>query len=128
VINNQALNGTGVTTDITGAARNATPDPGVYEFSPPLADAAMTDFILPSIPHCAATLDVKFELTNAGGDPLNTVTINWTVNGVPQSVVNWTGPTLAPGLSTIVTLGTIPISSNTLYDFTATTSYLHRFS
>ena len=121
VINNQAWNGTGITTDITGATRSATPDPGAYEFSPPSADAAITDFILPTIPHCASTLAVQFELTNAGGDPLNSVTINWTVNGVPQPVVNWTG-TLAPGLSTNVTLGTIPVSSNILYNFTATSS------
>jgi len=122
VINNQAVTGTGITTDITGAPRGAAPDPGAYEFAPPSADAAITDYVLPAIPHCAATLDVRFELTNAGADPLNTVTINWTVNGVAQAPVNWAGPPLASGNSTIVTLGTIPVAPATLYDFTATTS------
>lgn len=122
VINNQAATGTGITTDITGAARGAAPDPGAYEFAPPSADAAITDYVLPPLPHCAATLDVRFELTNAGADPLNSVTINWTVNGVAQAPVNWTGPPLASGNSTIVTLGTIPVSPATLYDFTATSS------
>ncbi|MBP6286654.1 MAG: right-handed parallel beta-helix repeat-containing protein [Ferruginibacter sp.] len=122
VINNQALPGTGITTDITGATRSATPDPGAYEFTPPSGDAAITNFILPPIPHCANTLAVQFELTNAGGDPLNSVTINWTVNGVPQAAVNWTGPTVPPGASTIVTLGTIPVTGATIYNFTATSS------
>ncbi|MBK7559354.1 MAG: right-handed parallel beta-helix repeat-containing protein [Chitinophagaceae bacterium] len=122
VINNQAVTGTGITTDITGAARGAAPDPGAYEFSPPSGDAAMTGFILPPIPHCANTLDVQFELTNAGGDPLNSVTINWTVNGVPQTSVNWTGPSLPPGLSTIVTLGTVPVTGSNMYNFSATSS------
>jgi len=122
VINNQALAGTGVTTDITNATRSATPDPGAYEFSPPSGDASITDFILPPIPHCANTLSVQFELTNAGGDPLNSVTINWTVNGVPQPVVNWNGPTLPSGLSTVVTLGTVPVTGSNVYNFSATTS------
>lgn len=121
VINNQALAGLGVPTDITGANRAATPDPGAYEFDPPVGDAAITDFILPPIPHCANTLDVKFELTNAGGNTLNSVDINWSVNGVPQTVVNWTG-SLAPGLSTVVTLGTVPVTGNNIYNFTATSS------
>ncbi|MBK7432944.1 MAG: right-handed parallel beta-helix repeat-containing protein [Chitinophagaceae bacterium] len=122
VINNQALPGTGITTDITNATRGAAPDPGAYEFSPPSGDASITDFILPPIPHCANTLSVQFELTNAGGDPLNTVTINWTVNGVPQPVVNWTGPSLPSGMSTVVTLGTVPVTGSNIYNFTATTS------
>ncbi|MFZ9388400.1 MAG: right-handed parallel beta-helix repeat-containing protein [Chitinophagaceae bacterium] len=122
VINNQAVTGTGITTDITGAPRGASPDPGAYEFAPPSADAAMTNYVLPPIPHCAATLDVKFILTNAGADPLNSVTINWTVNGVAQATVNWNGPPLASGNSTTVTLGTIPVSPATYYDFTATCS------
>lgn len=122
VINNQALTGTGVLVDITGATRGAAPDPGAYEFSPPTGDAAMTDFILPPVPHCPTTLDVQFQLTNAGADPLNSVIIDWTVNGVPQSPVNWTGPSLPSGASTTVTLGNVPVTGSTIYTFTATSS------
>ncbi len=80
MIANQGIAIPGITTDIVGTIRNNPPDPGAYEFIPPASDAGITDFILPTIPHCANTLDVQFELPNAGGDPLNTVTINWTVN------------------------------------------------
>lgn len=121
VINNQALPGLGITTDILGITRSATPDPGAYEFSPPTSDAAMTNYILPAIPHCATTLNVMFELTNAGADVLTSVFIDWTVNGVPQPTVNWVG-SLASGASAAVTLGNIPVSPNTVYNFSATSS------
>jgi hypothetical protein len=121
VINGQGTPIAGITTDILGTVRSNPPDPGAYEFSPPSGDAAITDYVLPALPHCASTLDVIFELTNAGGDPLTSVTINWTVNGVPQTPVNWTG-TLASGASTNVLLGNIPVAPATFYDFTATAS------
>jgi hypothetical protein len=122
VINGQGITIAGITTDILGTTRTSPPDPGAYEFAPPAGDAAITNFVSPPKPHCANTLDVQFELTNAGSDPLNTVTINWTVNGVPQTVVNWAGPTLASGASTVVTLGTVPVTGTNAYDFSATSS------
>jgi len=122
VINGQGVTIAGITTDIMGITRTIPPDPGAYEFDPPTGDAAITNYILPAIPLCAATLDVQFELTNSGGNTLNSVTINWTVNGVPQAPVNWSGPPLASGASTIVTLGNIPLAPATFYDFSATSS------
>ncbi len=122
VINGQGIAIAGITIDILGVTRSTPPDPGAYEFAPPAGDAAITAYVLPTLPHCGSTLDVQFRLTNAGADPLNTVTINWSVNGVPQPVVNWAGPTLASGASTTVTLGNIPVASNTLYNFSATSS------
>lgn len=121
VIDGQGIAIPGITTDIVGTLRGNPPDPGAYEFIPPAFDAAITNFVLPSIPYCANTLNVQFELTNAGGTTLNSVTINWTVNGVPQPVVNWTG-SLAPGASTAVTLGNVPVTGANTYDFTATSS------
>jgi hypothetical protein len=122
VINGQGIAITGITTDILGVTRTNPPDPGAYEFAPPSGDAAITNFIVPVRPHCANTLNVQFELTNAGADPLNTVTINWTVNGVPQAPVNWAGPSLPSGSSTIVTLGTIPVTGSNVYNLSATSS------
>lgn len=122
VINGEGTPISGITTDILGVTRSNPPDPGAYEFAPPAGDASISAFELPAMPHCANTLDVQFVLTNVGSDPLNTVTINWSVNGVPQPVVNWAGPTLASGASTVVTLGTINVATNVLFDFSATTS------
>ncbi len=122
VINGQGTTIPGITTDILNVIRSTPPDPGAYEFNPPGNDAAITNFVLPPIPHCANTLAVQFVLTNAGGNTLNSVTINWTVNGVPQPVVNWNGPPLPSGSSTTVTLGTVPVTGSNLYNFTATSS------
>jgi hypothetical protein len=126
VIDGQGITIAGITTDIVGTLRGSPPDPGAYEFVPPAYDAAITDFIVPPAPHCANTLDVQFELTNAGGVTLTSVTIDWTVNAVPQATYNWTG-SLAPGASTIVTLGNIPVTGPNIYDFTATSSFPNGF-
>jgi parallel beta-helix repeat protein len=121
VINNIGDPSTGVTTDITGTTRGANPDPGGYEFSPSTNDAAITNFVSPAAPYCANTLNVQFVLTNAGGVTLTSATINWTVNGAAQPVVNWTG-SLAPGASTNVSLGTVAVTGTTVYSFSATVS------
>ena len=117
-INDQGYSGAGILNDITGAMRTATPDPGAYEFTPAGNDAALTAFIQPALPHCAPSLAVQFELTNSGSSILTSATINWTVNGAPQPVFNWTG-NIAPGASTNVTLGSTAIAPATLYTFSA---------
>lgn len=111
----------GITTDIAGTPRNANPDPGAYEFAPANNDAALTGFVLPPLPYCATNLVVQFVLTNAGAVPLTSATINWTVNGVPQTAVNWTG-NVATGDTAIVTLGNVPVSGINTYSFSATVS------
>ena len=121
-INNQGATIGYVTLDIAGVVRSGTPDPGAYEFTPSNDDAAITDFIVPALPHCANTLDVQFELTNSGAVPLNSVVINWTVNGVAQTPFSWNGPSIAPGASTIVTLGNVPVTGSNTYAFSATSS------
>jgi hypothetical protein len=121
-INDKGISYGGLTTDILGVTRNSPPDIGAYEFTPATNDAAITNFISPPLPHCATTLNIQFELTNAGSGILNTATINWTVNGVPQTVVNWGGPSLASGASTVVTLGNVPVTGSNLYNFNATVS------
>ncbi len=121
IINNQAATGLNITTDITGATRGASPDPGAYEFSPAADDAAITNFILPALPYCNTMLDVTFELTNAGASTLSNAKIDWSVNGVAQTQYNWSG-TLASGASTSVVLGTVPVTGSNVYNFIATVS------
>ncbi|MDH7516722.1 MAG: hypothetical protein QHI48_12710, partial [Bacteroidota bacterium] len=40
---------------------------------------------------CAGTHPVEVTLVNAGGNPITSVTIKWTLNGAPQPDYNWTG-------------------------------------
>lgn len=121
IINGKGETGLNITTDISGATRTSPPDPGAYEFSPAADDAAITNFIVPSLPYCNTSLDVQFELTNAGSGNLTSAKIDWTVNGVTQTQVNWAG-SLASGASTIVTLGTVPVTGSNLYNFSAAVS------
>ena len=121
VINDKGTTIAGISTDITGAPRNAMPDPGAYEFAPSSNDAGVTGFVSPALPHCGNTLNVQFVLTNAGAAALTSAVINWSVNGAAQPVVNWTG-NIASGDTGHITLGTIPVSGSTTYEFTATVS------
>jgi parallel beta-helix repeat protein len=115
---------TPVANDINGNTRDVVhPDPGAIEWSAVANDAALTAFVPPAqIPYCANTLPVAFTLTNSGTDVLNSATINWTVNGVAQPVVTPSGLGLSPGTSANITLGTIPVTLNTFYNFAATVS------
>jgi len=40
---------------------------------------------------CDNTVNLSFTLRNRGTDVLTSATINWTLNGVPQTAINWTG-------------------------------------
>ncbi|GIV33773.1 MAG: hypothetical protein KatS3mg031_1308 [Chitinophagales bacterium] len=122
IINNKGIAYGGVTVDILGNSRVPDYDIGAYQFDPAANDAAISAFVVPSLASsCGATLDVVFTLTNAGTATLTSVKIDWTVNSVSQTQVNWSG-SLAGGASTNVTLGTISIANNTLYNFSATSS------
>ncbi len=62
------------------------------EFSPSVAnDVGLTALISPSFPACALDSTVKVVLINGGADTLTSATINWSVNGTPQTPYNWTG-------------------------------------
>ncbi len=98
-LNAAAKPGTGITVDIDGDPRNATmPDIGADEFDPPAKDAGIVSIDSPTNPAVTGSQSVLVTLRNFGLDTLNNVTINWTVNGVPQTGYAWTG-TLATGLS-----------------------------
>lgn len=114
----------GVDKDILNVDRSLNnPDAGAIEWTPAGNDAAISGFIQPvTFPYCGNSIDAIFELSNAGTAILNSVTINWQVNGVPQTPVNLTNLNLLPGASQQVTLGSPAISQNMFYTFSATVS------
>ena len=80
-------------------------DAGVYSIDSPL------DF-------CPGNHDVKVTLNNFGSNPLTSATINWTLNGVAQTPLNWTGYLDTLNLTTRqtqVTLGNRTFASGTTY-------------
>ena len=85
-------------------------------------DAAITAIEEPSN-FCADTLDVVVNLRNDGTAQLTSATINWTLNGITQTPVNFTG--LLDTLNgtgtrdTAITLGSRYFAANTPYDIVA---------
>lgn len=71
----------------------------------PLApiNAGITDITEPTGGFCAGTYPVKVQLSNTGTNTLNSVTIEWELDNVAQTPINWNTP-IATGSSAVVTL------------------------
>lgn len=117
----------GIATDIDGRIRSTTkPDPGAIEGYPPsLNNAGVTQIVLPQS-FCAGSHPVKARVVNAGQNIINSVVVNWSVNGVAQLPVSWTNPIdtfgSLMGNDTLITLGTFSFSTTpaTVVAFTTT--------
>jgi len=108
--------------DFTGANRSLPMDIGAFEASPVMLDAAMNDIIMPVAPFAAGNRAVFCRLRNAGISTITSATINWTINGVAQSPVSFSGTLLGGAVSGSVFLDSVNIVSNTLYTITASVS------
>ncbi len=101
----------GVGDDLAGVARTTTPDPGAFEFTPPADDAGISALISP-VPACAGANNLVVELSNFGADTLDSVTINWTMNGGSVMSQSFTG-TIFPGNNQQISLGSVSITGAT---------------
>ena len=93
--------------DIRGTTRMNTTNWGCYTYVPSPGDAALLNiFGLKSngqaFPGDKDT--IKVELFNAGEYAITSATIGWSINGVPQPNIIWTG-NIAMGSNEIITLG-----------------------
>ncbi|MDW8226079.1 MAG: immunoglobulin domain-containing protein, partial [Bacteroidota bacterium] len=79
-------------------------------------DAGIVGIAAPVAPFSSGSQNITVQLRNYGTNTLSTVTINWSVNGTPQTAHNWTG-SLASGATTTVTIGTFNFAARTLYTF-----------
>lgn len=114
--------GVTITTDIDNQSRATTPCIGADEFPAYSLDAGITSLNVGTLPLCAGTAAVNAVIKNYGSTTLTSATIDWTINAVSQTAINWTG-SLALGASTSVVLtSSHTFASGTTYAFTATTS------
>ena len=82
-------------------------------------DAGITG--LYNVAYCPGSNPVQVVLKNFGSANLTSATINWSVNGVPQTPYLWTG-NLAFGASTNVTVGNYVFTAGPSYIISAATS------
>ena len=110
-----------VTDDIDGQLRSATaPCIGADEYILYNTDAGVVSLVEPLSP-CTGVNDVKVSLKNFAITNLSSVTLNWSVNGIAQTPVNYT-TTVAPGTEVTVTMGTWNFATNVMYNFKFWTS------
>lgn len=116
-----------VPTDILGQARTASPTIGAFEFVPSgNNDAMATTFLSPSSSYCANTnIPVEVIIGNGGANTINTMQINWSVNGVLMTPYSYTGPLVspsAPGQSidtVVIGTATLPAGNSTIRVWTS---------
>ncbi len=71
------------------------------------------DLITPTnITNCSLPTEVKARLKNFGTGTINSVDIHWSLNGVAQNVVNWTGNLVSNALSSLISLGNVAFTGN----------------
>jgi gliding motility-associated-like protein len=119
LLNNSAIPIPEILLDIDGTKRKAQPDFGAKEYDPCLVDAGISAISVPEIAK-QGEQNVKVILQNQGTSTLNTVTINWQVNGLFQKPYEWTGA-LPVSENTEVIIGRYSFTKG-LYLIKATTS------
>lgn len=106
-----------VTTDIEGNARDlVNPDIGAYIFSPAMLDAGVINLELPTAPFPVGEHMVTAVLKNFGTEALTSATLDWEINGVAQTSVNWTG-NLPTGDTILVDLNLVDFELGLPYSF-----------
>ncbi len=111
----------GISTDFYSSTRDAlTPDAGAIEFSAAGLDAALTN-IYGLVNICPSSSPVSARIVNVGDSTLDSVQINWTVNGTLQSPVTYVGA-LNTNDTANVLLGNVSVAGGVDYDLKAWTS------
>ncbi|MCH8546851.1 MAG: hypothetical protein LAT54_08960, partial [Cryomorphaceae bacterium] len=110
---------TDVPTDIDGDPRTPAPDPGAYQFEPPVgADIGIVRFIEPSA-GCPGSADVIVEIGSFATDTIDTVYMSWTVNNVPQTAI-MVVDSFYPGNLVAVNMGSFIVAGGVVYDIEVT--------
>ena len=98
------------TTTNSGNGSAAT-DNDYYTFCPFLIapdNAGVTALINPQFPTASGIKNLEVELTNFGLNDLNSVTVQWTLNGLSPPAFHYPG-ILPPGMNTSVPLGSVDL-------------------
>ena len=115
-----------ITEDYDGQVRPLAPstgyDIGADEFTPPLDDAGVAVLASPTAPFAAGLQNVGFQIRNFGLSTLTSATVNWQVNGVPQTPYAWTGSVASATNSASFNVGTFTFATGNTYNIKAWTT------
>lgn len=109
--------------DLNDSLRSATPDPGAFEFAPTAStDIGIAEIIAPAAPFAAGTYPINVRIRNSGTGTVTSATINWSINGTPQTPFAWTGTLSPASISANINIGSLTVSQAIGYSITAWTS------
>jgi hypothetical protein len=119
---NIALGGTPlsyITSDLNGNTRSATtPSIGALEVEPYNKDLALISFQGPLPLFPSGNQDIRIKVQNGGSSPITAFTLNWTINGVPQSLFSWTGNLTSGQTIENLVIGNLNFVVGQIYEFT----------
>ncbi len=122
-LNAAAMPVSSVTMDIDKEGRDpVNPDIGADEFGLAADDAGIVSIDGPMKPFAPGSQAVEVSLLNNGAVSLNSVTINWEVNGVAQTPIAWTGSLASGATLPNVLLGNFIFAADSAYCIKAWTS------
>ncbi|MCB9233170.1 MAG: PKD domain-containing protein [Bacteroidia bacterium] len=115
---------TGITQDIDGDSRNlTTPDMGADEFSALSLNAKPVALGSFTFPYCDSVISPTVSIENQGLTTLTSLQINWSVNGILQTPVSFSGNLPAGATSAPINLGAFTFgAANSAWDFVVWTS------
>jgi parallel beta-helix repeat protein len=112
----------GVNTFLNGTPRTLPTIIGAYALNALSLDVAMGQIITPVTPYAAGPQSFSAVIRNAGLTTITSATINWTVNGVPQTAVPFTGTLTSGQVSAPIVLGTASVPVGQVVQIVATVS------
>ncbi len=78
----------------------------------PAVDAGVIEIYEPVTPTDLSSQDVRVVVQNFGTDPLTSVTINWSHNGIPQTSFNWSGNLTLSEIDSVLIGQVSPVMGN----------------
>ncbi len=104
-----------VTVDRNGVPWSSPPDLGAFEISSATTgvDIAVVQIQKPAPPVTAGNYSLSVQLLNNGSVTIQTVQLQWWINGSTQATVQWNG-NLQPGATTTATLGTLSVTTGSM--------------
>lgn len=113
--NGNALN-LGIVTDIDGDTRGLNPDIGADEFDQPDYDVGALSINGFNTQLCGGTYPVLLDFRNYGELDLTAATIQWTVNGSPQTPFLWTGNLASGDTAFNIQIGLLALLPSSSYN------------